>query len=771
MRYAVRNKIVLWSICATVILLLYGCNAVKYVPDGERLLTKVKINNPKNDISKQELKQYVRQRENTKTFGFWKTYLGLYNLSGRDESKSINRWLRQIGEAPVVFDSTLVERSVDQMQLYLNNQGYYQANVENTIYYTSKKKAKVVYSVNAGQRYRISRMTYRVEDDSLREIIFADTLNSLLRTGRPFSVNIHNRERERIAHNLANNGYYGFSKEFIHFNVDSFPGKFLISDTMIVSKPVKKAETDPDYHSKYSYRQVIFQIGGEPQDLEISYQNHHLFTDTLTYMGYQIVYNRKLDFRPAVLINSIHFAPGDLYRSEMIDRTRLLLGGLRLFRYINIRFREIENSFDENGYRQIDCIIHLIQGNDKAYDITVEGTNSSGNLGAGGNFMFQHRNFFKGAELFTFNARMARQAQYVRDGGLFYTTEAGGDISVVFPKFIIPVLIQKFRQRYNPSTTLSLSYNYQDRPDYKRTIANAGMGYLWRSSREMTHSLSVIDFNLVKVPYINERFFENSGINPAYLRQIYSDHLILNTNYTVTYNQQVMGRNTDFWHIRYNVEAAGNLLNLISPLLMKPQAGGYYNMLGIRYAQYMRTEIDLRFHNRINRVSSLTYRFFGGIGIPYGNLDVLPFEKRFFSGGAYSLRAWPVRGVGPGFSKVENTRFFNQTADIKLEANIEYRFNLFWVLEGAFFLDAGNIWDLRLNTARERGLFRFSEFYKQIALGTGFGLRFDFKYFIFRLDPGIKLYDPASDAGKRWRPFSNFGGNDMTFNFAIGYPF
>ena len=773
MAYKKNNIIRIFCVFATIILLLSGCNTTKYVPENERLLSKVKINNSENETSKQEIKLYIRQQENVKILGFWKLYLGIYNLSGQNEEKGINKWFRKIGEEPVIFDSTMIDVSLEQMKLFFNNQGYYMVEVSDTVVYPSKKKAKVIYNIKAGSRYRIKDVSYKIEDDSLRNLILADTINTLLRRGRPFSVELHNRERERITRNLVNQGFYSFSKEYIYFNVDSLHGNYTVSDTMIVMKPVKQSDTDLDYHTRYSIRDVSFLVGGDSHNLIYEGLDSLKAFDTWNYMGYNIIYANKLDFNPNVLINSNYINKGDIYRADLVERTRLLLNSLRLFRFINIRFEEIENAFDDNGNKQIDCIIHLIQGNNQSYSFDIEGTNSSGNLGAAGSLKYQHKNIFNGAELFSTSLRLARQDQFVKkEETLFNTVEIGGDASVVFPKFILPIRIEKFRQRFNPYTNVSISYNYQSRPDYTRTIASARVGYSWRASQNTTHSFSLIDFNLVNIPHVSPDFWKYIT-NSTFLQYAYEDHLILNTNYTVIYNQQTLeNANRNFWYIRYNIESAGNLLNLLVPLNSKQPNEDYYNLFGIRYAQYIKSEIDLRYNQRINRLTSVVYRVFGGVGIPYGNLNILPFEKRYFSGGAYSLRAWPVRGLGPGSNKGVESNFYNQTADIKLEANLEYRFKLFWILEGAFYLDAGNIWDIRSETAREGGLFKLNEFYKQIAIGTGFGMRFDFKYFIFRLDPGLKIYDPSEKSGERWIPFSrSFTNNDFAFNFAIGYPF
>ena len=471
-----------------------------------------------------------------------------------------------------------------------------------------------------------------------------------------------------------------------------------------------------------------------------------------------------------MLANSTYIESGDLYDSRMVDRTHQLLSGLRLFRYINIRFRET-GEYSDSGEPLLDCIIRLSPGKHQAFSVDLEGTNSSGNIGAAENFTYQHKNLLRGGEYFTFNTRVARQNQFVRSAEQeFNTLEHGTEASLVVPRFWVPFRIEKFRQRYNPKTNLALAYNYQRRPDYTRTIANARMGYNWQSSRHIRHSFYPLEFNLVNISKLDAEFEER--ISDTFLRYTYDDHLIVNMNYSYLMNQQTLGQNRDFWYLRFNFESAGNVLSLASSLGGNDESKDYDEFLGIRYAQYIKSDVDLRYHNHIDQYTSLVYRFFGGVGVPYGNLDVLPFEKRYFAGGANSIRAWPVRGLGPGSYSEEAYRFYNQTADLKLEFNMEYRFKLFWILEGALFLDVGNIWGIRESSSPEGGLFRIDRFAEQLAVGTGFGTRFDFNYFIFRFDMGLKVHDPSLPSGQRWIPLNRqWEWKDVGFNFAIGYPF
>ena len=767
--FSVPKRTILFGVAGFFFLFLGGCSSTKFIPDDERLLTNVRIKNTAPDISKEDLGPYIRQKENSKLLGFWKFYLGLYNLSGEDDEKGINKWLRKIGEKPVVFDPFLVSQSSEQMTLFLQNKGYFQAQVNDTVLYPGGKKAKVFYSIDPGPRYEINKVNYRIEDDSLKDEVYADTLETMLERGKPFTSEIHKEERTRIARKLRSRGFYRFSEEYIYFISDTTVGDHLVNDTVVVMKPLGR--TDTAHHPKFRVRDVLFHVGIGTDEL-LSGDSSEVVAnfDTLKHEDIHVIFNDDLNFKPHLLANATYIESGDLYDSRMVDKTHQLLSSLRLFRFINIRFRETDETSDA-GTPLLDCIIRLSPGKHQSFSVDIEGTNSSGNIGAAGNLNYQHKNLLRGGEFFNFNTRIARQNQFVRSSDEeFNTIELGSEASLEIPRFWVPFRIEKFRQRYNPRTNIKLAFNYQRRPDYTRTIANVRMGYNWQASRYVSHSFYPFEFNLVNIPQMDNDFSER--ISDTFLRYTYDDHLIMDMNYSYLMNQQSVGKNKDFWYLRFNLESAGNLLSITSPLWSDDQEQPYDELLGIRYAQYLKSDVDLRFHNHIDKYSSLVYRFFGGVGVPYGNLNVLPFEKRYFAGGANSIRAWPVRGLGPGSYSDDTPRFYNQTADIKMEVNIEYRFQLFWIMEGALFMDVGNIWGVRKSSSPEGGLFRTEHFLEQLAVGTGFGTRFDFNFFIFRFDMGLKTHDPSLPRGQRWIPVNRpWGWKDVGFNFAIGYPF
>ena len=779
------NRLV--SVIGVVILVLMAaCRSTKYVPDDAYLLNKVEIVNDAKDVSKEELNYYVRQKENVKILGFWRFHLGLYNLSGRDESKGFNQWLRRIGEEPVLYDELLKQKSSEQIKQYLNNKGYYNSTVHDTVIYYKKQKAKVRYEINPGERYSIKQVGYRVDDDSIRKYVYADTINSLLQSGSPFDADLHDEERKRITKVMRNKGYYGFRKEFVYFLADSAVGDHQVNDSLIVVKNrIQKIGQEDSIinHRKFKIKDVYFLVGYEPKKALRNMDAYLSQFDSLEYEGCKILYGENLDFRADILSNSNYISPGDYYNEELVEKTQALLSELQLFRFVNIRFREVEEQFDSEGNGFLDCFIQLSSSKPQSYTVDLEGTNSSGYLGAAGSFKYKHKNFLRGGEVFDLRFRVGGENQRSRDNKTFQTLEVGGDATVTLPKFMIPFKVENFRKRFNPRTNFTLSYNYQRRPDYTRTIANGRIGYSWKSSPLVSHYIAPIDLSVINVPYIHDDFANH--IDTTFLKYSYQDHLISSTSYTFTYNEQSIVGSKSYHFFRANIQTAGNIIDGLTSVFKREDGQNgdeqnedeqeYNEILGIRYAQYIKGDIEWRYHINVNKINSFAYRVFMGVGYPYGNLTVLPFEKRYFSGGANGIRAWPVRGLGPGSSEGTGSDFYNQTADIKLEANAEYRFKLFWLLESAFFVDVGNIWNIRPTGDTDidaDGLFKFDEFYRQLAVGVGTGVRLDFDYFVFRLDMGIKARDPALPEGKRWKlGVSPIKWDDLAFNFAIGYPF
>lgn len=765
------------------IVLLSSCNSTKFVPEGKYLLNKVTVKVDNKNIKKEDIKTYVRQKENLKILGLMKFHLWVYNLSS---VKKENGWLKRIGEEPVIYEQIQSQRSKEQFQIYLKNKGYYDASIKDTLVYGSnEKKLNLIYNIEVGRPYLIRNYIYSLKDENLRGLIMEDSINQLLHSGDIFDLDILNSERQRIARNLHNAGFYKFTEEFISFTADSNLYNHQV-DLMIniddASQRNDSNEVIP--HQKYKIRNFLINPTFRTPDLTGNLTEQQV--DTLVVNDYIFTYSGKLKYKPGLFSNINRMRDSTYYSLQNTEKTYRALNRLKQFKVINIGFLET-NMFDGDSVPLLDCRMQLSPLPRQNFSVDVEGTNSSGNLGVAGNFNFQHRNVFGGAEVFDFQVRGARERQQAfRDNNMldFNTRELGIQSSLTFPKFLSFI---KGKHMFNfqiPETKMTVGYNYQNRPDYTRTITNFKFGYNWKTSAYKFHTLNMVDFNYVIISALNSDFI--ILIQDLYIKNSFTDHLILASNYSWMYNTQSINKREDYKYFKFNFESAGNLLSLYSGLIDKSktekidsitnQPSSYYEILKTRFAQYFKTDFEYRYGHMIDKQSSLVGRAFLGVGIPFGNFDVLPFEKKYFTGGANGIRAWQVRSLGPGtYKPVVNPNrqsIPNQSSDIKLEANLECRFKLFWLMEGAFFLDAGNIWAINSKDNRSGAVFRMDEFYKQIAIGTGLGVRFDFTFFLFRLDLGLKMRDPSLEAGKRFIP-GNYpiNGDQLNLSFAIGYPF
>lgn len=753
-----------------LVLLGFSCSTTRYVPDGSYLLKDNKLKGELRGLNEEEMSSYLRQKPNKKIL-LVRFHLGLYNLSKKDKENWFNNYLRTIGEAPVIYDESLKDRSNSQLELYLRNKGYYKAQVKDSVVFEDKK-ATVSYQVQTGEPYRIRKISYEFEDPALAEYVLRDTLNSLLRKSRLFDLDIMAEERERIETLLKGKGYYNFSQEFIYFLADTSLGSNQV-DIGVNIKLYREFRSDGSYvemfHPKYRIRDVFINTNYNLAAALSDPGRYSEELDTVNIRGINIISYGDRNVKPGIVIESNYLIPGEIYDINNVRRSNRNLSSLRLFRLVNIEFREtgIENG---EGERLMDCSIMLTPQTLQSFTVDVEGTNSSGNIGVAGSVNYQHRNLFKGAENFEMRFKGAIETLEGYTGNL---AEIGTEARITFPRFLLPFRTDQFIKKFNPSSSLSFAYNYQRRPEYTRTIANASFGYNWKGNRYLTHQVNPFELNLVNIPYRAPAFLEwleNEGKNIFYS---YQTHLVLNSSYSAVFTNQNIQKTRDFFYVRANFESAGNALYSGYKLAGIEVDSGAFRLFNTEFAQYLKSDIDFRFYNVIDESNSIVYRFFAGAGLPYLNSSAMPFEEKYFAGGANSIRAWQVRSLGPG-SYLEKKRLTYpiQTGDIKLEANIEYRFKLFWVLEGALFVDAGNVWAINKSDERPGALFNPGNFYRDIAVGTGLGTRFDFSFFLFRLDLGLKTRNPVLPDGEKWL-FGNrkITGSDLQLNVGIGYPF
>jgi len=758
----------------TLVALLTSCSVNKFIPEEHYLLDEVHIISDTEEVQPSMFTSYIRQNPNAKWFNLVKVPMHIYCMSGKDSTNSFNRFLQKLGDAPVIYDAIVTQKSQREIEKAVRNMGYMRAKVELETE-VKKNRIKVNYRIKAGRPYIIQQIAYNIDDMTINDFIEKDTIHSYLHTGMPFDVVALDNERNRITKLLQNNGYYKFHKDFIVYQADTVRNTFQVNLTMKLLPFQLKKEDVPTKHRQYTIRNVNFLT----EDNLINQENNYTGYQSLQHKGLQIFYQDKMYIRPNTLSNFNYIRPNKLYSEQDVQNTYTSMGRLRALKYTNIRFDEVL----DNDSAQLDANVLLTKGKNQSLSFEIEGTNSAGDLGAAASMTFQHRNVFKGSETFTMKVRGAYEAitglqeGYENDDYKEYGIEA----SLNFPEFKFPFLSADFKRKIRATSEVGLSFNSQNRPEFTRTLASAKWGYRWVDRKSSQHRFDLLDVNYIYVPWKSENFknyLENLTDRNSILIKSYEDQLIVRMGYTYTYNsandKSRTSTNRNSYSIRMNLEEAGNLLYLGSKAIHSaPKEDKGYVIANIPFAQYVKGDIDFARNWNIDERNSLVFHIGMGVAYPYGNSQVLPFEKRYFSGGPNSVRGWSVRSLGPGSYKGTegNMNYINHSGDIKLDVNLEYRTHLFWKFKGAAFIDAGNIWNIRDYEGQEEGTFRFNRFYKQLAVAYGLGLRFDLDYLIIRFDGGMKAVNPMK-TGKDKYPFlrPKFS-RDFAFHFAVGYPF
>ncbi len=756
--------------------LLGACSATKFIPEGSYMLESVSVKSTDKTPDLSLLKGYIRQHPNSKWFSLLKVPMGPYALSGRDTTKRINRFLQRIGEAPVVFDTVQANRSGENMLAAVQNMGYLNARVEQQR--TVKgKKLRLAYRIIPGERYRVRDIRYEVADTVVARIVRGHAGLSALQPGMPFDLNVLDEERGRISSRLQNSGYYKFNRDYVRYVADTCAGAHEVD--LEVQIPLYRAsvESEPEPHQRYWVESVTFAGGG----VTLESQADTAGAQRMTHEGFDIYYKEKPAFRPSVFTNNNAVVPGQLYREQDVQRTYNNFGQLGAVMFSNVKM--VENDSLPNS---LDCFVTVHENKARSVGVELEGTNSAGDLGAALLLTYQNRNLFRGSELFSVKLRGAFEAITGLEG---YSDQNYMEISVeaglTFPNSRFFRLGNRDGRQTRATSEISLLYDSQNRPEFHRRVLTGTLRYRWHSPNGLWyHRITPIDLNYVFMPWISETFrrdyLESETDRNAILRYNYENLFIMRLAYSFTYNSQrnatsIADYGSNALGLRFNIESAGNLLYGASNLFgASRDSEGQYTLFNIAYAQYVKGDFDLSKSFRFDDRNSLALHFGVGVAFPYGNSTILPYEKRYFSGGANSVRGWSVRELGPGTFTGGDGRidFINQTGDIKLDLSAEYRTFMFWKLHGAAFVDAGNIWTIRDYAEQPGGQFRIGSFWREIAVSYGLGLRLNFDYFILRLDGGMKAVNPAYTDARNHYPIihPNFH-RDFTLHFAVGLPF
>ena len=755
------------------VMLLFSCSVKKFIPEGEYLLNDVDIVSNTNTDNESKAKKYIRQKPNAKWFSIAKVPMYTYALSGLDSTKWGNRVLRRLGEKPVIYSHRLAEATRSNIQQMLLNDGYLHARVDlETLVNETKRRAKVTYYLHEKERYYISEFAMASEDSVVAAIIMADSLSSTIKPGMPFSVDGMEMERRRVTELLRNNGYYRFQKEHITYTADTTHHSNRVRLTMNVAGFVPAANAEPVNHKAYRIGKIYYvaNAGLHLDDARLE------LCDTVDYDDFQLLYNESQVVRTKKLLDNTHISPGELFSQENVDKTYSSFSQLPALKYTAVRMLERPDT------ALLDCYIMYEKSKRCTVGFDLDGTNTAGNFGALASVTLSDKNLFKGSEQLALRLFAAYEAvSNLRgyNGNKFF--EYGAELSLRFQGGVISNLVPADKRKLVSSSQFALKFNSQDRPEFNRELISGTWSYMWSRSKEAQHKVDVIYLNYIYVPWIADTFkkeyLDSISNRNSILKYNYENLLITKLGYSYSYNSSLNDANRYkrvVYSLRTNVECSGNMLYGVNSLFGSPKnEEGQYTFMNIAYAQYVKGDFDFTTRIKMDDRNSMVMHFALGIAYPYGNSRILPFEKRYFSGGANGMRGWTVRTLGPGSYRNNNSNidFINQSGDLKLDMSIEYRSHLFMMVHSAVFIDAGNIWTIRNYEEQPGGQFKITSFYKDIALSYGLGLRLDFGMFVFRLDAAMKAINPAYSGKEKFPIITPNFNRDFALHFAIGYPF
>lgn len=732
---------------------VWSCSSTRHVPEGSHLLGRIYIVADSAGLSateQEELQTYVIQQPNRKIFRLFKWSLGLYNLSSKEGKGWLNRRLRKWGDAPVLYDDEQAKVSEQSLQTAMYNQGYLNAQVTRQVDTVAPKKVDVTYRISRGDLFRISHTQEQLEDSTLYNTLYpVDTLEakllfpseryaSLLQAGSPLSANLMQAERRRIVQILRNRGYWQMREEQVSFEVDT------------LSSPLDAW--------------VKTHVGSAGLPARIGQVNLHL--DSAPHAMRKGL-NTTGRLR-RLLTTRLWLEEGAWYSDELVNRTISSFTELSAIKKLRLEHTEVRT----DSIPRLNIDIHIEPQRSKELNVDGMLTYSGGHLGIEGVLGIKHSNLFGASELTSIQLNGGYENLGNGNAYLSYGVEG----SMTIPKLTLPILSTKKQHSYKTTTDYTLSYRAHRRPEFTRSSLSASWGYSWQQylRPERRHSLKVLDIDYMRLGYINEVF--NSSLPDITRMLYYRNQFVVSASYLYQYaSDKQVGVNykPNVYNLRLYLQSAGNVLRGFSSVFgaTRDQFGAY-SILRTNFTQFVRAEVDYSGLYRLGAKSALAYRSALNVVYPYLNSRILPVDLRYFSGGPNSLRGWGIRSLGPGSMPKEHaTNIFNQAGDIKLDLNLELRLRLSRAWEMALFSDAGNVWTIYPYDNQPNGDFSFSRFYREIALNTGLGLRWDLDYCILRVDVGLKLHDPQMPAGERWVLGRHALPNLWAWHFAIGYPF
>ena len=753
------NKFFLYILIILSGLLLSRCNPARHLEEHQYLLSKNKVLVDGKNTKDRELHNFIKQKPNKKFLKLFPVYLGLYNLSNQTEEDS---WLKRIGEAPSILNHRLSKKSAKQLELHFKNRGYFDSRVTNQLV-PKRKKAQNIFSITKGDRYTISKIQYlNIDNEKLVEAINNQKSASLLKKGKYYDFELLQEERKRIAHALQNSGYHQLSKEFIHFIADTNQANNTVDLSLLIKdreRLINGVLIEEKHRSGFISKVYV----------HLENQNS-LQRDTLIIEGLHFIFS-ETKFNTSRLLEKIRFRPGLAYSKDLLDVSYQAISELKNFKKIDFEFIPV-SSLEDQEY--LDVHIYLSPGKKLAYSLETEATyNQILGEGISGKASLSHYNLFRGAEHLRLTFKGSSNFNDIK--------ESGGELSLTIPSLISPFNVDRiFSNKSRTKSVFSIAVSEQQRPEFVRNSILARIGYQWKSKDFSRHKLS-----LFNISYVN---FEGDSTNLSEISEYliakdYSNHLIPTSSYTYTYNNQNLNKLSSHSFFRLHIESSGSVFGaLAKPLNFEQLADDEGNLIlqdngepiytlnlwskSNIFTQYIKTSLDYRYYWEIDQKNSLAFRLMGGIAYGYGNTNQVPFHKKFLAGGANDLRGWKAFKRPAGTMAASDTLF---SGGVKLLTSIEYRFTLIRKLKAAVFMDAGNIWELENNNEKYKDAnFQWDQFHQEIAMDVGFGLRYDFQYFVFRSDLGFPIREPSEAI--KWKP-ERINWQHAQINIGLGYPF
>lgn len=747
---------VLWGVA---LLVLQSCSVKKYIPEEERLYTGASIEIESDSVIQNQkqlesvLEEVLRPKPNKKFLGM-RLGLYFYYQMQKENPGFINRFLyRKMGEKPV-YQSDVEPFEVEEILINrLENRGFFYSSA-NYEFDEKEKEASITYSLSVPKPYLMEN--YRV--DSLPSPIESEIVKSVsdtkLSKGMRFDLGNMKMERERIDRDLKLNGYYNFSPSFLIFEADTNQYDKKRFDLFLLLKK----ETPPKSLVPYRISKINVYADYDAQDFE---EKEKVRFNEKNYI------NSENFFKSKRLDPFITLTEGQYYNPEDSRNTARRLSTIGVYKFVNIQYKEMDSVLtDSLGMLEAD--LYLSPLNKRVLRAELQAVSKSNNFaGPGLALNYGNRNLFKGGEVLNTSVRVGYEFQAGGKGeGGRNSLELGLKSELTLPRMLFPIQIDHDYFKYDiPKTKIGAHLEYLNRTKlYALLTATAEFGYVWQANRFITHEITPISLNYTKKVYTSKEFDSILDRNP-FLRRSFDQQFIPGGQYSFTYNGMIDTWKKHQFFVNANIDIAGNSMGLFG----KKTQDGKKTALGMEYAQYAKADLDLRYHFNLGKEHVIATRIFGGYGLPYGNSEVIPFIKQYYSGGPYSVRAFRIRSLGPGTfrDEEEGRQYFDRTGNIRLEANVEYRFPIVSFLKGAVFVDAGNVWNSKGNPEYAYQDKFTSNFIRELGMGTGVGLRVDVQGFVLRFDFAAPFHDPTKEKGDRF----DFNVKETIFNFGIGYPF